>query len=305
MTSGLIAGVPINLMIEGDIMAKQRKKNYKQFTIIKLEDGIIALGSLISGVAVNLKKYKEYGVEARNLLKKYEDFLKNSSEEVLIPADEYDNINDKLLFRQREILKYVSDCQKSSFSYMDLRKHLVKNKHLSSALDDKVSAILNEFLDVRNWTFHNPQSMLVATSEVSKKRIPNEIKEFVKIQPQLNPLVISHTANYDILMLISLLLLVEKRTKQFEVILEKMKKDYNEMYQKIDNKPILIFGLPNSQNVVFYEEFITHRYDDFSNDISQVSMAIQKSKYDGSDEIYNQWVINKSYNNEIAEEGDV
>ena len=39
-------------------MAKQRKKNYKQFTIIKLEDGIIALGSLISGVAVNLKKYK-------------------------------------------------------------------------------------------------------------------------------------------------------------------------------------------------------------------------------------------------------
>lgn len=224
---------------------------------------------------------------------------------MLIPADEYDNINDKLLFRQREILKYVSDCQKSSFSYMDLRKHLAKNKHLSSALDDNISTILNKFLDVRNWTFHNPQSMLVATSEVSKKRIPNEIKEFVKIQPQLNPLVISHTANYDILMLISLLLHVEKRTKQFEVILEKMKKDYNEMYQKIDNKPILIFGLPNSQNVVFHEEFITHRYDDFSNDISQVSMAIQKSKYDGSDEIYNQWVINKSYNNEIAEEGDV
>ena len=38
----------------------KNKKNYKQFHIIKLEDGLVALGSLIAGVTVNLKKYKSH-----------------------------------------------------------------------------------------------------------------------------------------------------------------------------------------------------------------------------------------------------
>ena len=36
---------------------KMKTKNYKQFSISKLEDALVSLGSLISGVVINLKKY--------------------------------------------------------------------------------------------------------------------------------------------------------------------------------------------------------------------------------------------------------
>ena len=111
---------------------KRPQKNYKQYPIYKLEEGMMVLGSLISGVAVNLKKYKIYDEEVSALIKKYEQLTNESEKDILIPADEYDSINDKLLYRQREILKYIADCQKSSFSYLSFRKILVKNKLIST-----------------------------------------------------------------------------------------------------------------------------------------------------------------------------
>lgn len=251
-----------------------------------------ALGSLIRGVVINLKKYKEYSLEVDDLLKKYIDVMQ-SEQEVLISAKEYDDINDKLLYRQREILKFVADEQKSSFSYMNLRRFLLKKKFLTTSLKEEETKILNEFLNVRNWSFHNPQSMMVANSEVAQKRTSDMFQGMVRIKPQLNPLIISHTKNYDLNMLFSLSLHVERRINEFEAILEQMKNDYNEMYQKLDNKPLLIFRDTLTQEVVFYEDFAISRFGDFSSDVIQLSMAIQKSKYDGSEEKYNQWVMNK------------
>ena len=114
---------------------KQQQKNYKQFSITKLEDALVSLGSLISGVVVNLKKYKQYSEEVDVLINKYVRLDEETEEEVLIPADEYDDINDKLLYRQREILKFISDCNKSSFSYIDLRKILLRGNYLTTQLD--------------------------------------------------------------------------------------------------------------------------------------------------------------------------
>ena len=34
--------------------------------------------------------------------------------------------------------------------------------------------------------------------------------------------------------------------------------------------------------------------DDYGSDIAQISMAIQKSKYDGSDDKFNDWVIRRN-----------
>ena len=66
---------------------------------------------LISGVVVNLEKYKEYATEAELLLEK--------TDGEYVPAKEYESVNDKLLFRQREILKLTADHQSSSFSYKE------------------------------------------------------------------------------------------------------------------------------------------------------------------------------------------
>lgn len=75
-------------------MSGGSKQQYKQFSINSLHDACLALGMLITGV----------------------------------------NVNDKLLFRQREILQLTADHQSSSFSYIDLRKLLEKNQYLSSSL---------------------------------------------------------------------------------------------------------------------------------------------------------------------------
>lgn len=273
---------------------KKSKKNYKQYPVFNLEKGMLVLGSLISGVAVNLKKYKIYDQEVSALIKKYEYLSREGEEDILIPANEYDNINDKLLYRQREILKYIADCQKSSFSYLSFRKILVKNKLISTQLDEKISVILNDFLDIRNWTFHNPQSMMVATSEVAEKSVPKKWKGLVSITPQLNPIIISHASGYDFLMLLSLSWHNKKRSEQFELVLNQMKADYEEMYNQLEHKPLCLTKDIDTSKVVYYETQNPIRFVSSTTDVSQISMAIQKSKYDGSDEKYNEWAINKT-----------
>ena len=99
-------------------MSGGTKQQFKQFSITCAEDACIALGTLISGVSVNLEKYKEYASEA--------EALSESINQEYVPAKEYDDVNDKLLYRQREMLKLTADYQSSSFSYIDLRKILRK-----------------------------------------------------------------------------------------------------------------------------------------------------------------------------------
>ena len=49
-------------------MSQGAKQQFKQFSISSTEDACLALGMLISGVSVNLEKYKEYTSEAESLL---------------------------------------------------------------------------------------------------------------------------------------------------------------------------------------------------------------------------------------------
>ena len=212
-------------------MSGGTKQQFKQFSITCSEDACLVLGMLISGMAVNLEKYKEYASEAESLLE--------STQEEYVPAKEYDDVNDKLLYRQREILKLTADHQSSSFSYIDLRKILEKQKHISSPLSEEVSAILSEFLDVRNWTFHNPQSLMVAAKEAAHKDIPDELKKIAQVTPQLNPVLIRKICRYELVMLASLTMHAQKRIEQFEQVLRSMKADYQEIYDSIENKPFL------------------------------------------------------------------
>ena len=90
-------------------MSGGTKQRFKQFSITCAEDACLALGMLISGVSVNLDKYIQYTSEANAL-------LASITEEEYVPAKAYDDVNDKLLYRQREILKYTADHQRSSFT---------------------------------------------------------------------------------------------------------------------------------------------------------------------------------------------
>lgn len=262
---------------------KYSKKELKQFTIYDIQDACVVLGTLISGVMINLEKYKEYAAEAKILLK--------NIEAEYIPAKEYDDINDKLLYRKKEILKLSADHQKSSFSYIDFRKILEKKGYLKSPLLEDVKVILNDMLDIRNWTFHNPQSMLVAAKEAAEKNIPKEFRGMVKIQPQLNPVIITKVEKYELIKLASLVMYSEKSISDFEKVLESMKNDYQEMYDYISGKQLVMGPFGFTSNVQYCERFITSSISDYQSDVAQISMAIQKSKYDGSEENYKKWVV--------------
>ena len=204
-------------------MSKGNKKQYKQFAINSLEDGCLVLKSLIVPVIIELEKFRNYSDEAEVLLEKYKL-------DGFIPANIYDSIHDKILYQQRELLRFMADHQSSSFSYISVRELLEKKGFLKSSLTENSNKTLKELLDIRNWSFHNAQSMLVADLEMAKKSIPSEMVGSVEIKPMLNPVVIRKVKTYTWKMFADFVFHNKVRLAQFELILSEMKKDYQEMY---------------------------------------------------------------------------
>ena len=264
-------------------MSTNTKKQYKQFTINTIEDACSVLGSLISCAIVHFDKYSEYSLEAEMLLE--------CSDTPFINAKLYDDIHDKLLFRQHELLKLCADHQKSSFSYADFRKFLEKKGYIKKTLPNEVENILRDFLDIRNWSFHNPQSLMVATKEVTEKNMPDFLKGNVTIVPQLNPLFISKVDKYELMMLASLTIHTQKRREQFLMVINSMKSDYEELYSYISSNFLFVSNGGLINNVQYLEKYETGKLMGYQSDIIQLSMAIQKSKYDGSSQAFKEWSL--------------
>ena len=70
-----------------------------------------------------------------------------------------------------------------------------------------------------------------------------------------------------------------------------MKADYQEMYSSIQDKPLVITTRGLSDEVQYIEKYITSQLTGYQSDIAQISMAIQKSKYDGTDQMFEKWVL--------------
>ena len=256
-------------------MSKGKKQQYKQFAINTLEDGCMVLQTLIIPVIMDLERFKEYSKEAEELLAKC-TLTKD------IPASIYDPIHDRILYRQRELLRYIADHQSSSFSYISVRELLMKKKFLDRELDTASKETLKELLDIRNWTFHNSQSMLVAEREVAKKSIPPELTGMVDFKPMLNPVVINKVTSYSKEFLQTFIWHNQIRAEQFEQILTEMKKDYQDMYDALPVKGLPLMNCGLSTRVQYVEQEVkTLDPDGAGAKVSEVSMRIQKGKYDG------------------------
>lgn len=258
-------------------MSKGTKKQYKQFEINSLEDALLVLSSLIVPVTIDLDKFKTYTGEAKELLSKY-------TPGSMIPAKEYDDVHDKSLYRQRELLKYVADHQDVSFSYISLRRILEKKNYLSRKIEPDKKEILNDLLNIRNWSFHNVQSMLVANRELAMKSIPTEILGMVEVKPQLNPVIIRKYKSYPWNHLESFIQHNIIRTTQFETILEEMKKDYQLMYTSISNGQFTMIAGELHQDVQFIDYEIAFDPHGIDSRIATLSMDIQKGMYNCSEE---------------------
>ena len=62
---------------------------------------------------------------------------------------------------------YIAELQKSSFSYKIVQEIFRNKNYIKTSIPKEVKEIIDEFRDLRNFTFHNPQSMLVANREVA------------------------------------------------------------------------------------------------------------------------------------------
>lgn len=261
---------------------KRSKKEFKQYSINTLEDAMFVLQSLIAATIRHLEIFDKYSDQAVRLYEKY----RNTN---VIPADEYDPIHDMVLYRQRELLTYLADRQSSSFSYYGVRDLLLKRKFLTKELDKTSSTILKDFLIIRNSTFHNVQSILVANTEVADHKIEEMNQKYgIKASRMVsyNPVVVDRITAYPIMMLESFIEHNELRSRQFSYILDVMKRDYEDLYKQY-NKAAIVVGSAIINNSIVSYKFHDQIFNiNDATDITGVSLNIQKGKYDGSAESY-------------------
>lgn len=265
-------------------MANGSKKRYKQYDINSLEQGCYAMMTLLGPVIIDLQKFKSYMNEAEEMCASYKTHD-------TIPAKEYDAVHDKVLYQQRELLRFIADHQSSSFAYIDLRQALVRRGYIHRKLCEEAQIILNELLQIRNWSFHNVQSLLVAEREIIYRSIPKELMDYVEIKPQLNPVYIRNIKSYSWDMLFSFTKHNKVRAAQFDRVLVEMKKDYEEMYLSLLGQTDVRLDQNSFQIEYITVDIEAYNAKNDARDIATLSMGIQKGQYDGSDESYKKLIL--------------
>lgn len=213
--------------------------------------------------------------------------LRKYNKAEVIPSEEYDSIHDKILYQQRELLRFIADNQSSSFSYKMIRPTMEKRGFLKRSLDQDKLEILNELLNLRNLTFHNTQSMTVADLEIAKQSIPAELVGMAEIRPMLNPVVITKIESYSWDMLEEFVAHNAVRLEQFETILEEMKTDYQDLVNALPDETFMITGMGLTREVQYIEQKINGLDSGKAgSSIVSLAMGIQKGKYDGTDETF-------------------
>lgn len=254
---------------------------FKRYLINNRENALFVLKTLISQTIINLDKFKKYTEEAMEIREQYAD-------EELIPGEVYESCHDKTLLRERELLSFVADEANDTFSYKNLRKELMKKGLLTRNPNQELMEILNELHTVRNGTFHNSQSRLVAEREVAMKKTGLENED--ELEYILNLIVVGKYQYYAVDVLERLINHNKARIVQVSFILGEMKRDYQDMFDQLENlnndylpnAELLIPGCdsPNPVRVLTIEE--TCESEGIESDASNVFMAIQKGKYDGT-----------------------
>ena len=183
------------------------------------------------------------------------------------------------------MLRFLADHQSASFSYIEVRKILVKKKLLKREILPESNKILNELLDVRNWSFHNVQSMLTADLELAKNSVPKELRERAEIRPMLNPVVVRKVKSYDWKMLEGFVEHNKIRGAQFDLILTEIKADYQSLMDELPESFYMVTNRELSREVQYLEcEINAQKPNSAGRNIALLSMGIQKGKYDGTAE---------------------
>ena len=240
------------------------KKNYKNLNFNCKNDYLFALYSLIKLTVQDLNKYKRYN----NDLFKYLSSLGEKVED--IPNEIFEEWEDKIQNRSRALLMDFVDETSTGFSYVMFRKIIKKTEHKLTDLGEKAEANLRELRDVRNWSFHLAQSNFVASKEIFMKSIAPEFQKYITYK--FNPIKIERNTSASVLLLWSLFFHTEKRIEIYDELLECMVSDME-----------MLLG-----EKLKFVDVVNPKVEFSGNEVAlaQLSMAMQKKQYDGSNESY-------------------
>lgn len=239
------------------------KKHYKNLNFNSKEDYLVASYSLIGEINDSLKRYIRYGNNLENFITKL------SEEEVhYVSTEEFHEWKDKLQNVSHELIMFFVDEVKTGFSYIKFRKLIERTEYHLDELQQDIKDDLKELGEVRNWSFHNPQSKYVAQIELIAKEMPWVLRQ--KNVYQFNPIKVGYTEKTSISCLFSLSIHVGKRTQVFLRLLKAFMHDFETL-------------LGEEVHIEWVNEGVNELLN-YSTRVAQLSMAMQKRKYDGSDE---------------------
>lgn len=251
---------------------KNGAKKYKVFELNSKEAYARYLNFLIRGVYINLNKYKRYLQELREFIYSYGEFEGDELVRIKkIPYEEFEKIDDMIHNVAMNLIKDIGDSSGSSCSYFKFRTLIEKNKLKIEVveLSEEVKEALKDVNILRNWMFHNPESLINADIEIYKASFPKELRDYIKVGLNANPI---HSYTYEYVskeFAISLLMHTEKRSVLFDKVYKAMVKDYE----------ILI-----GEKLIIKEERVPVReLKGHDAQVVQLSMAIQKSQYKGDE----------------------
>ena len=249
-------------------------KDYKQFNFNSKEDYLFIFYNLIAQSYQSLRRYTRYCNELEKCLIKLEE---GKDKEFYIDDDIHAEWHDKLLSVSRGLITMFVDDVKGGISYVRLRKLLNKTEFKLEPLEKSIQKELEELRDVRNWSYHLPQTNFVAMKEVYYKNIPKFLHPYV--QYKFNPVRVNVINKCNIKVLESLFVHSTARLETFNKIFRGMVEDFGKLLGEnvsiveVSEKPLELLG----------ESTVA----------AQLSMAMNRRKYDGSNENYEKITFQK------------
>lgn len=242
-------------------------RNYKNFPFNKKEDYLYAGNILIVRTYRALKKYKYYHGK---LGEELERMITNKIE--YIDTSYYEEWEDKQKNVSHNLLTCFIDDTSTGFSYVMFRKLVNRSeyKDVLHELDAETKEYLEELRDVRNWTFHFAQSDFVAIKEVIYKGVNEELQQYITFRG--TPIVIDFPQLVSGKFMESLFLHMSKRIRVFDKLFDCMLMDY----QNLLGQEVKIVEAMASPIEYGGPDFMT----------AQLSMAMQKKRYDGTKESF-------------------
>jgi hypothetical protein len=153
----------------------QKTKNYKRFSLDSRIKFMKYLNRLICQVYPKLDRYKKYKKEMEEITYSHIEFDENYKikSTTNITAYEYESINDKIHNISMELVKFIGDRANDSASYLKFREMIEKNTIgvPFNKLSDEINEHLKEINNLRNWMFHNPESLYVSEEEYTKASV--------------------------------------------------------------------------------------------------------------------------------------